>query len=174
MRARPVILLSLLLAGRLAAASTGFLETLSPERKKEFGLDHLTPAQAAAIDAAIDQYQGKEDTRILTQKAAAAAVEEYKAKQQPGVVARALDIFKQRIEEDQVERFTSRVIGRFTGWDGGTSFALDNGQVWQQVGSEVYYLRAVNDPEVEIRKAASGHFRLYLPDGRWITVKRLR
>jgi hypothetical protein len=32
----------------------------------------------------------------------------------------------------------------------------------------------VENPEIEIRKALSGHFRLYLSDGTWITVKRVR
>ena len=174
MRFRPVLILLVASTAWAGTAQAGFIDSLSPERRKALGLDHLTPAQAAAIDAAVDQYQGRENTKVLTQKAADAAVEEYKAKQQPGVVARALGIFKQREEENRVERFTTHIIGRFTGWGGGTLFALDNGQVWQQAGSEVYYLPAVESPEVEFRKAASGYHRLYLANGAWVTVKRIR
>jgi len=90
------------------------------------------------------------------------------------VIAHAVDIAKQRKDEERVERFATKIIGRFTGWGGGTLFALDNGQVWQQVGSEVYYLPPVENPAVEFRKAASGHFRLYLANGAWVTVKRIR
>ncbi|MDB6115135.1 MAG: hypothetical protein JWQ62_2080 [Lacunisphaera sp.] len=174
MRLRLVLIPLFAWAAFASAAHAGFVESLSPERKKALGLNHLTAAQAADIDAAVDQYQGREDTRVLAKKAADSAVEEYKAKQQPTVVARALGIFKQREEENRIERFTTHIIGRFTGWGGGTLFALDNGQVWQQSGSEVYSLPAVESPEVEFRKAASGYHRLYLPNGAWVTVKRIR
>src|SRR5258708_37658593 len=86
MRPCLAILSLLLLAAPMAAAPAGFLESLSPERKKELGLDRLTAAQMAAINDAVDQYQGRENTKVLTQKAAAAAVEEYKAKQEPAAV----------------------------------------------------------------------------------------
>jgi hypothetical protein len=174
MRLRLVLLPLLALAGFATAASAGFVDSLSPARKKVLGLDHLSATQAAAIDAAVEQYQGREDTKVIAKKAADAAVAEYKAKQEPTVVAKALGVFKQREDENRVERFTTHIIGRFSGWGGGTRFALDNGQVWQQSGSEVYYLPAVESPEVELRKAASGHYRLYLPNGTWVTVQRLR
>lgn len=170
MRRLALASLTLLLA---LPAHAGFLATLSPEKNRALGLDHLTPEQAAAIDAAIEDYL-KPHTAAATRQAATAAVEEYKVKQQPGVIARAMNVFKQREEEDRVEKFATKIIGRFTGWGGHTLFALDNGQVWQQAGSEVYYTSPVENPESEIRKAPSGHFRLYLADGTWVTVNRVR
>ena len=171
---RLVLLSFALLVIAASPARAGFLETLSPAEKKALGLDQLTAVQAAAVDAAIEQYKGPADTKLLVQKAAAAAVAEYKATQEPAVVAQAVNIAKQKKDEERVDHFTTKIIGRFTGWGGKTLFALDNGQVWQQEGSEVYYLSPVENPEVEFRKAPSGHFRLYLPDGTWVTVKRLR
>ena len=166
--------LSIVLFAFVCVGSRGsFLETLSFEQKKQMGLDQLTAAQAAAINEAVEHYQGR-DVAVLTQKAAATAVEEYKAKQEPGVVARALNIFKQKQEEASAERLMCHIQGSFNGWAGGTLFALDNGQVWQQVGSEVYYLNPVTDAVVELRKVPSGYHRLYLSDGRWVTVKRVR
>jgi len=169
MRRVALVFLTLLLALPVRA---GFIASLSPEKAKALGLDHLSPEQAAAVDAAVEDYL-KPHTAAASQQAATAAVEEYKAKQQPGVIARAMNVFKQREEEDRVEKFSSKIIGRFTGWGGHTLFALDNGQVWQQTGSEVYYTSPVENPEVEFRKARSGHFRLYLADGTWVTVSRV-
>jgi hypothetical protein len=165
-------MLALLLLGSPQARGS-FLSTLTPEQAKRLGLDQLTAEKAAAIDAAIEEYT-KAHNAVVAQQAAAAAVVEYKARQEPAVVARAVDVLKKKQEEEKVERFTTRILGRFTGWGGGTFFALENGQVWQQSGSEVYYISPVENPEVEFRKAPSGHFRLYLADGTWVTVKRLR
>ena len=173
MRYRFVMATLVLLLGAIPQVRGDFLATLSPEQAKRLGLDRLTPEQAAAVNAAVEEYT-KSHTSTVVQAAAAAAVVEYKAKQEPGVIARALGVQKQRHEEEKIERFTTTIIGRFSGWGGGTLFALENGQVWQQAGVGVYYTNPVENPEVEIRKALSGHFRLYLADGTWITVKRIR
>ena len=170
---RPLIVCLAVLALTSSAFAAGFLDSLTAAQKKQMGLNQLSPAQAAAINEAVAHYQAP-DAVVAAQRAAEVAVADYKAKQEPVVVARAVSATQQRAAEDRVEKFSAQIIGRFTGWGGGTSFALDNGQVWQQVGSEVYYLSPVENPTVEFRKALSGHFRLYLPDGTWVTVKRVR
>ena len=173
MRPRLFALSLFLLAVAGPAWPAGFLDTLTPAQKKQMGLDQLTPAQAAAINEAVAHYQAG-DVAVLTQQAADTAVAEYKAKQEPGVVTRAINLFKQRQEEQELERRMCHIQGEFAGWSGGTLFTLDNGQVWQQVGSDVYYIPPVADAVVELRKSPSGYHRLYLSDGRWITVKRVR
>jgi len=166
--------LSLLLATVARAAQpAGFLESLSAEQKKQMGLDGLTAAQAAAVNEAVAHYQAG-NVAALTQQAAATAVADYKAKQEPAVVAHAVDVARQKQAEDNQERVAAHIRGPFKGWSGGTLFTLDNGQVWQQTGTEVYYITPVDDAIVELRKAPSGYHRLYLSDGRWITVKRVR
>jgi hypothetical protein len=155
------------------AARGDFLATLPPDEIKRLGLDRLSPEERAAVDAAVEKYCRDHEAKA-TRQAAAAAVVEYQAKQEPAAISRAVEAVKQRSEEDKVERFKTRILGRFSGWGGHTYFALENGQVWQQVGSEIYYLSPVENPEAEFRKAPSGYFRLYLPDGTWVTVKRLR
>lgn len=140
------------------------------------GLDHLTPAQAASIDEAVQRYRGGEVT-ALKQEAAAQAVADYKAKQEPAVVAKAVDSYKQQqktVIAPGNDRIACHIQGSFTGWSGHTLFTLDNGQVWRQSGGEVYVVPTVEDAIVELRKAPSGYYRLYLSDGRWITVQRVR
>ncbi len=184
-----------------AEPSRPFSQTLSQEQKERLGLAGLSAGQLAELDAAVRAYasgeisvavqqavqqverrtaarmqEAERKTQAAEQKAvtaAGAAVEEYRKKQEPGVIARTLAAFKQRQEEDRQERFTARVVGPFRGWSGGTYFPLENGQVWKQVGTESYELPVRQDAEVEIYQSRNGYWRLRY-DGAWITVKRLQ
>jgi hypothetical protein len=115
----------------------------------------------------------EEQIQQARQKAAETAVADYKKKQEPGVIARTLEIFKHKQEEEHRERFTGHVVGEFRGWNGGTYFPLKDGQVWRQVGTDSYELPPVQDAEVEIFKSPNGYWRLKYA-GAWITVKRLQ
>ena len=184
----------LCLTARAAESAAPFSQTLTPEQKQRLGLASLSSAQLAELDAAIGAYTRGETTVAVQQavqqvekkteekvqqaekKAAVAAetaVAEYKKKQEPGVIARALDVFKGKPEDDKRERFTGRVVGPFRGWSGGTYFPLDNGQVWRQVGTETNELPTQQNAEVEIFKSSNGYWRLKY-EGAWITVKRLQ
>ncbi len=184
----------LCLTARAAESAAPFSQTLTPEQKQRLGLASLSPAQLAELDAAVGAYTRGETTVAVQQavqqvekkteekvqqaekKAAVAAetaVAEYKKKQEPGVIARALDVFKGKPEDDKRERFTGRVVGPFRGWSGGTYFPLDNGQVWRQVGTETNELPTQQNAEVEIFKSSNGYWRLKY-EGAWITVKRLQ
>ena len=107
------------------------------------------------------------------QKAAVTAVEEYKKKQEPGVIARTMEVFRRKQEETHRERFTAKVVSEFRGWNGGTYFPLSDGQVWRQTGTEIYELPLVRDAEVEIFQSGNGYWRLKYADA-WITVKRVQ
>ena len=184
----------LCLTARAAESAAPFSQTLTPEQKQRLGLASLSPAQLAELDAAVGAYTRGETTvavqqavqqvekkteekvQLAEKKAAVAAetaVAEYKKKQEPGVIARALDVFKGKPEDDKRERFTGRVVGPFRGWSGGTYFPLDNGQVWRQVGTETNELPTQQNAEVEIFKSSNGYWRLKY-EGAWITVKRLQ
>src|SRR5882757_859847 len=111
--------LGLLLAAVAGPAwPAGFLDSLSPGQKKQMGLDGLTAAQAAAVNEAVARYQAGQ-VATLTQQAAAAAVADYKAKQEPAVVAQAVDVARQKQQEDNQERVAAHILGRFKGWSGG-------------------------------------------------------
>ena len=178
MRRLRVLLLSVLalFAAAGLSATESFLDKLSPEQKRRMGLDQLTPAQLAELDAAVLQYR-RDGAVTAAQEAAASAVAEYKKKEEPSVISRALDLFrrKQEEEKEQQVRFTATIPGKFTGWEGRTVFTLDNGQVWRQQGSDVYATKAQENPAVLLYKAKSGHWRLQLiEEGAWITVVRIK
>jgi hypothetical protein len=158
------------------AAADSFIDKLSPEQRHRMGLDQLTPAQLAELDAAVQQFR-RDGAVTAAQEAAATAVAEYKKKEEPSVITRALDLFrrKQEEEKEQQVRFTATITGKFTGWEGRTVFTLDNGQVWRQQGTDVYATKAQENPAVLLYKAKSGHWRLQLiEEGAWITVVRIK
>jgi hypothetical protein len=190
------------LATVLAEEPRPFSTTLSPADRQRLGLGALTPAQLAELDAAIAAYtrgeksaavqqavaesearvqaakqeaarQAEEKIAQAEKKAATTAVEDYKKKSEPGVIARTLEVFKRQQAEAQLARFTARVVGQFRGWNGGTYFPLTDGQVWRQTGTETYELPPVADAEVEIYQSKNGYWRLKYADA-WITVKRVQ
>ena len=188
-----ISVLLVLLAGwtRAAENERPFTDTLTSEQKQRLGLATLTPeqlaelnsavaaythgAKAAAVEQAVAQVEQRAQVKVqeAEKKAAESAVAEYKKQQEPGVIARTLEKFKRKQEEDQRQRFKGHVVGEFRGWQGGTYFPLSDGQVWRQVGTDVYELPPAHDVEVEIYQSKNGYWRLTY-EGRWITVKRLQ
>lgn len=46
----------------------------------------------------------------------------------------------------------SRIVGTFRGWDGETTFTLENGMVWKQDEAGRFYTQATENPQVTIDK----------------------
>ncbi len=162
-----------LVVGHLSAA--GFLDALAPEQKKRLGLDHLTTQQATELDAAIEAYR-KTGEAVVAQAAAASAVAEYRRKEEPAVISRAVETVKQQDSANRQDSLTAVVKGRFNGWTGGTLFTLDNGQVWRQSRPGTYYIKTREDVAVVIYKGPGGYWRLRILDdeGAWVTVVRVK
>ena len=181
----------LAIAARAAEAERPFSETLTAEQKQRLGLTGMTAEQVAELNAAVAAYthgaktaaveqavaevQHKADEKVQAaeKKAADTAVAEYKKKQEPGVIARTLEVFKHRQEEDKIQRFTAHVVGEFRGWRGGTYFPLSDGQLWRQTSTDTYEVPPVKDAEVEFYQSKNGYWRMKY-EGAWITVKRLQ
>jgi hypothetical protein len=142
-----------LLVAVTLAGQERFSDRLSTEQRQAAGLDQLTPAQLAALDAFVkaDQQHGvvqvREKARVELRNEVAAEV-----KEQARTEAR-----KEQQEERLAEtRILSRIAGKFSGWDGATQFKLENGQVWRQSESGVYYINPVDSPAVSLRKVFCG------------------
>ena len=81
----------------------------------------------------------------------------------PDPGAEQLPAKKSRDEGEKIE-VEARMTEPFRGLQGGTVFHLDNGQVWQQRISEVYYIgKSIPNPKVMIRHTRFG-YRLLIPD----------
>jgi hypothetical protein len=167
---RCLILLGLSVATLSAA---GFVDGLTPEQKKRLGLDQLTPAQLAELGSAIETYRQTGEV-VAAEQAAAKAVADYKKKEEPGVVSKALEVFKQKDAETKQDRVTAIVLGRFDGWSGNTVFKLDNGQVWRQARPGTYYFKARENVAVVLYKGpGSWRLRILDDEGAWIPVTRV-
>jgi hypothetical protein len=150
------LLLGLVLGVTAPAAeppATGFIASLAPAQLAELKLDHLTAAQRVALDAAIEAYVRGKAATVLKEEAVSR-------------LGRAKETVEAQIE------LRSRIDGQFLGWSGHTIFQLANGQTWQQVGTEHYYHPFPEGVEVTIYPVGLGGFRLRLPTGASVPVRR--
>lgn len=180
-----------ILGGATIYAET-FSEQLSVDEQAEIGLDKLTAIERAALFAAIERYKETgaaaavaeaekkaEVERIeAVEVATNEAVKDYKNREEPGVIAKAMELFKREEakKEQERERFTSVLQGKFRGWEGNTMFFLENGQAWRQSGDDRYYPKTAENVPVVVYKSKTGYYRLQILDdkGAWVTVKRVR
>lgn len=66
----------------------------------------------------------------------------------------------QNIRDMDRSTITSRLVGAFTGWDGQTTFKLENGMIWQQADKDKFYIKAVENPVVIIEPGVFKTWRL--------------
>jgi hypothetical protein len=156
-----LLLMGLGLAGPTPAAEK-FWAGLTPGERAAAGIAELTPEQQAALDQLAERF-----TRADTQQAVARVQAEVKEKKaaNAGLAVR-----------DDDEPVRTRLAGEFRGWDGRTTFRLENGQAWQQADStEKYWSAVLSGPEVELRSSKLGGWKLFVPSvDRWVRVKRVR
>lgn len=137
-----IIAISASVAGQSAFSSLE--EQMNGKEFNAAGLEKLTPDELAALNkwirsrslATLDAGQsviGDEDLRGLELK---------KMKDMPRTAIK------------------SRVVGAFTGWDGQTTFRLENGMIWQQADKDKFYIKAVQDPLVTIEPGMLRTWRL--------------
>lgn len=55
---------------------------------------------------------------------------------------------------------TSKLVGKFSGWDGQTVFKLENGMIWAQADKDKFNIKEIENPTVVIEPAMFGKWRL--------------
>ena len=145
--------LGLLVLVPASRGEPGFIASLDQARLTELRLDRLTETERAALDTAIQAYL-KEASSQAKRKEAINSLGKIRAAPDPDL---------------QVQ---SRIAGPFTGWSGNALFRLANGQTWQQVGADRYYHPFPEGVEVTIVPVGLGAFRLRLPTGASVMVRR--
>jgi hypothetical protein len=183
----------LLLAMSMAtagAAEAGFWRQLTPEERRAAGVEQLTPEQQAVLDALAARY-AREGARQVREQVKQEVREEARAEARAQVTPEVREEVRRELKagekaheearlglpaEDKDAVVTSRILGRFNGWSGDTVFQLENGQTWVQAnGSDSLWLPTMENPEVEIRSAKLGGWKLYLKDkGFWLRVRRVK
>jgi hypothetical protein len=152
--------------GALSAAEAGFWEQLGPDERRAAGVDRLTPEQQAALDRLVGRFAREGATQVREE-----VKRDLKAEQKVREEARA----GLPVDEKNVA-VHSRIAGKFEGWSGHTVFRLENGQVWVQTNSgDSRWVPMVENPEVEIRPAGLGGWKLFLvKEGFWLHVRRVK
>jgi hypothetical protein len=171
---RFLLLGTFFLLGLVALATDDFWSQLTPEERAAAGLAGLNPEQRAALDRLAERY-AREGARQAVTAASAQVREETKAELEKEIQKR--DEARAGRTMDQIVPTTvrTRIAGQFKGWSGKTLFRLENGQVWVQTdNSDSYWIPPQPGPEVEVRQAGLGGWKLYvLPNERWVRVKRV-
>ena len=79
-------------------------------------------------------------------------------------------------DKGPIEDIHSTIVGTFDGWRGkGTLFTLANGMVWEQMDDGRFYIEAVENPEVVIKKGLFSRWDLSVVGyGSSIRVRRVQ
>lgn len=147
-------------------------------------------AKVRAVELATQQKIADAEARAAAEKAAAekavaaktaaearvAAAEKAPAQpagpKRPGWFSALLTLQKAADKPEKAEPLESRLVGRFTGWNGHTRFNLEDGTRWKQQNTidRYEYSPALESPKVKIVPAAFGGFWLRI-EGVNMTVR---
>ena len=118
-----------------AQQAAGLQQRMSPSEFKAAGLDKLSPQQLANLDSWLASH-GKVVTKMVS------------ADGQPVFYA----------NESKRRPIDAHIVGHFGGWSGHNLVTLDNGQQWQQIGSDQPYCGASDNPAVKIKPSLFGNW----------------
>jgi len=128
----------------------GIRKLMGEQVFNEAGLGRLSEAQLKALNEWLVQYTGGE--------------------------AKQLRLVNEEVREaEKAYQVIARLPSDFSGWDGGTVFRLDNGQVWRQRLSGRYIYRGDPAPEAAITKNWLGfHVLTIISTGKSVGVSRIQ
>jgi len=150
---------ALLALAPAAYAQPPIEQQMTPEQFKAAGLDKLSAAELANLNAWLNHTIVAE-----TSKAAEAATQKVKTENR--------GFFDFGSEEPIV----AHISGAFHGYGKGKTYTLDNGQVWQQIDDAELAGVRLTDPEVRIKPAMVGN-SWYMSVGKYNSraqVKRIK
>jgi hypothetical protein len=133
-------------------AFPGLQKAMTPADYDAAGLQKLEPAERAKLDEFIRNY-----VAVSNEKVATTAVDK-------------------AVKENKVsapEVIQSRIVGPFTGYNGRSTFTLENGQRWAQTQRDSAYFPKIDSPPVVIVKAGFG-YRMHIAGGGAIRVSLIR
>ncbi|MGY0505938.1 hypothetical protein [Luteimonas sp. e5] len=131
-------------------------QQMSAEEFKAAGLDKLSPAELARLNAWLGRTVAAE-----SQKAVAEARREETTRS-----ARGGSLFG-----GGGTAFEARLQGRFEGFGRGKRYTLDNGQVWEQIDDTTMYGVRLDNPSVQLKPSLIGSAWYMRVDGRAVNAK---
>ena len=148
----PFLLGLMLLWPGAAAAQDALQDKMTPAEFKAAGLDKLTPAELASLNAWLQGKVTEESTKAATKAAAEARKE----------VEQSTRGF---FDFGSNEPIVARLQGEFSGFANGRRYVLDNGQEWRQIdNAKLHGVRKTN-PEMTIRPSLLGNAWYMSVDG---------
>ena len=151
---------------------------MSEEEYLAAGLDKLNPAELAQFQAWFARTMRAAPPAKAASPRDEAAVVSTPTVADDTVAPAGRNESERRFGNEQLENvgeLVAHVTGTFTGWDGPTRFKLDNGQVWETIGSSKFTpLRPMENAEVTITRGAFNSYRLKVEgSNRYVQVKRI-
>jgi len=139
----------------------GLKKTMPASEYEAAGLQKLTADERAALDDFVRNYisSGK---KISGKKSVA---------EQPSPELTQRPVKESKTVTSEVVQ--SRIVGPFTGYNGHTTFTLENGQKWTQAQEESGNFQKLDSPPVLIVKGEKG-YRMYIAGGGDILVQPVK
>jgi len=122
-------------------------EQMTGAEYKAAGLDKLTPEELAALNNWVRAHS------LATLDAPAMGTPAT-----GGGDSRGFE--DQQISSMDRTTITSKLVGKFKGWDGQATFKLENGMIWQQSDKDKFYIKEIENPVVTIEPGAFGTWKL--------------
>jgi len=148
---KTVLALLSLTIGLSAFAATGFSSLEEQMTGKEFsaaGLDKLSKSELDALNEWIRKHSLATLDSPGTAVAAGAVEED------------AEDKGKDKDKKKDPTTVTSKLVGKFSGWDGQTVFKLENGMIWAQAVKDKFHTKEIENPTVIIERSMFGTWTL--------------
>jgi hypothetical protein len=135
----------------------GVQKAMSPDAFEQAGLSKLSPEERARLDEFIRGYVANS-----SQQAATAAVDQA-AKEG-------------KVKRNEPEVIQSSIVGVFRGYNGRSTFTLENGTVWKQSQQVSRTYPPIDSPPVLVMKGTSmlAGYRMYIAGGGNIRVVRVK
>jgi hypothetical protein len=151
-----LFVLLILLHSMPLSAAQGFSsleEQMTGEEFSAAGLDKLTAQERETLNQWIRSHS------LATLATPAAAATEAAAPEQATGDRRG---FPDADDDEDRAPITSRIVGKFSGWDGQSVFRLENGMIWEQTDKDKFYIREVENPVAIIERGMFGIWRLHI------------
>jgi len=147
----------------------GVKKTMSAEDYETAGLMKLSNEERAELDKFLRGFLSSSN-EPAAKKATTQPVEEA-VKEQKAMTEPVEEAVKEQKAAPEVTQ--SRIVGPFAGYDGHSTFTLENGQVWTQSQQDSAVFKKVDSPPVLILKDNVG-YRMYIAGGSDIRVQRVK
>ena len=148
-----VLALLSLSIGLSAFAATGFSsleEQMTGNQFSAAGLDKLSKSELDALNEWIRKHSLATLDSPATAEAAGTVEKDAEDKGKD----------KDKDKKKDPTTVTSKLVGKFSGWDGQTVFKLENGMIWAQADKDKFHTKEIENPTVIIERSMFGTWTL--------------